>query len=69
MMTLRIMYPQLMTVAHNAESKQEDRPGEGIQVGSAQSEGKDDIVSLKEQIAQLWLAIQRPPQQTASSNP
>ena len=47
---LRVMYPQLMTVAHNAKYEQEDRPGQGVQVRLAQSEGKDDIMSLKEQI-------------------
>ena len=48
---LGIMYPQLMTAAQKAESKQEDRPGEGVRVRSAQLDGRDDITSLKEQIA------------------
>ena len=54
------MYPQLMTAAHKAESEQEDQPHEGVQVRSSQSEEKDSIVSLKEPIAQLWVAVQRP---------
>ena len=58
-----------MTVAYMAESKQEDRPREGVQVRLAHSEGKDDIMDLKEQITQLQVAIQCPPQQTASDNP
>ena len=47
------MYPQLMTAACKAESEQEDQLGEGVPGRSAQSEGKDDIVSLREQIMQL----------------
>ena len=55
------MYPQHMTAAHKAKFEQEDRPGEGVWVRSAQSEGKDVIVSLKEQVVQLWVMIKRPP--------
>ena len=44
---MRKIYPEFMTAAHKAESEQEDRPGEGVQVRSAQSEGKDSIVSLR----------------------
>ena len=58
-----------MTVTHKAESKQEGRPEEGVEMRLAQLEGKDDITSLKEQTAQFWVAIQSPPQQTASRNP
>ena len=35
----------------------------------AQSEGTDDIMSLKEQIMQLCVVIWSPPQQTVSGNP
>ena len=58
-----------MTTAQKAESEQEDRPVEGVQVRLSQSEGKDEIMSLKEQITQFQVVIQRPPQQTTSSNP
>ena len=37
---LRIMYPQLVTAVCKAESKQEDRPRDGVQVRLAQSEGR-----------------------------
>ena len=47
---MRIMYPQLMTAAHKAASEQEDQPQEGVQVRSSQSEGKDGIANLREQI-------------------
>ena len=50
----RIMYPQLMTAAHKAESEQEGRPREGVQVRSAQSEARDNIVHLREQIVQFY---------------
>ena len=53
---MRIMYPQLMTAAHKAESEQEDWPREEVWVRLAQLEGKDGIVSLREQIMQLWVA-------------
>ena len=56
------MYPQLMTAACKAESKQEERLGDGVWVRLMQSEGKDKTVSLKEQIMQLQVVIQRPPQ-------
>ena len=49
----RKMYPQLMTAAHKAESEQEDRPREVLQVRLAQTERRDDILSLREEIAQL----------------
>ena len=62
-----MMYPQLMTAAHKAESEQEDQPREGFQVGSAQLEGKDSIVSLREQITQLQVVVQGPERTTASS--
>ena len=65
---LRVMYPKLMTVAHKVESEQEDRPGEGVQVKSAHSEGRDGIRSLKEQIAQFQMVTQIPPQQIESNN-
>ena len=55
------MYPQLLTTSHEAGSEQ-DRPEEGIWVRLVQAEGKDEIVSLKEQIMQLQVVIQRPPQ-------
>ena len=58
---LSVMYPQLVTAAWKAESEQEDTLGEGVWVKSAQSEGKDEITNLKEQIMQLWVVIQRPP--------
>ena len=63
---LRIIYPQLMTAACKAESEQEDQPREGVQGRSAQSEGKDSIEHLKEQIIQLPVAVQGP---TTTSNP
>ena len=63
------MYPQLVTIAQKAESEQEDRPMEGVWVRSVQSEGKDKIVRLKEQITQLQFAFERPPQQTTPGNP
>ena len=44
------MYPQLMTAAHKVESEQKDRSGEVVQVRSAQSEGRDNIMSLREHI-------------------
>ena len=65
---MRIMYPQLVTAVHKAESEQEDWLGEVAWVRSAQSEGKDGIVSLREQITQQWVVVQRP-QRTANSNP
>ena len=65
---VRIMYPQIMTAAHKAESEQEDSPREGVQVRLAQSEGKYSIMSMRKQIAQLLVVVQRP-QRTASSNP
>ena len=46
----------------------EYRPGDGVWVTSVQSQGKDEIMSLKQQIMQLQVAIQRPPQQTTSGN-
>ena len=49
----RITYPQLMTAAWKVESEHEDHTGEGICVRSIQAEGKDDIMILSEQIAQL----------------
>ena len=57
-----------MTPAHKAESEYKDWPGEGVQVRSAQLEGKDGIVSLREQIAWLQVVVQGP-QRTAASNP
>ena len=47
---MRIMYPQLVTAAHKAESEQEDSHVEGVQARWAQSEGKDGIVSLRDNI-------------------
>ena len=49
----RITYPQLVTAAQKAESEQEDHTGECISVRSFQTEGKDDIARLSEQIVQL----------------
>ena len=49
----RITYPQLVTAAWKAESEQEDHTGESISVKSVQAGGKDDIMKLSEQIAQL----------------
>ena len=63
------MYPQLMTAAQKAESEQENRPRKGVWVRLAQSEGKDKILSLKQQIVQLRVAIQRSLQWTTSGNP
>ena len=63
----RIMYPHLMKVAHKAELEQEDWPREGVWVRSAQSDGKDGIAGKREQIVQLWVAVQGP-QRTATSN-
>ena len=62
---MRIMYPQLMTAAKKAASEQEDWPREGVWVKLAQSEGKANVVRLREQISQLWVAVQR----TTTSNP
>ena len=59
---LGVMYPQLVTAACKAESEQEERLGEGVQIRLAQSEGKDKTVSLKEQIMQLWIVVQSPAQ-------
>ena len=64
----RITYPQLVTAAQKAASEHEDHTGEGIHVRSIQAEGKDDIMKLSEQIAQLQLAVQKP-QNTKVSNP
>ena len=50
---MRIMDPQLVIGNNKAKPEQEGQPGYGIQVRSAQSEGKDGIVSLREQIVQL----------------
>ena len=50
---VQIMYPQLVIAAWKAESDQEDHTGECIQVKSAQADGRDDMVKLSEQIAQL----------------
>ena len=57
-----------MTAAHKTESEQEDWPGEGVQMRSAQSEGKDCIVSMRGLIVQLQVVMQGP-QRTATSNP
>ena len=66
--TREITYPQLVKAAQKAESEQEDQTGEGIHVRSIQAEGKDDITRLSEQIAQLWMVVQKP-QNTTISNP
>ena len=63
---LRVMYPQLLTAAHKAKPEQEDRLGEGVWMRSAQSEGKDEIMSLK---SKLWVVIQRSTQQTTYGKP
>ena len=57
-----------MTAAQKAESQQEDWPGVGIWVRSPQTEGKDDITRLSEEILQLRVAVQKP-QKTTISNP
>ena len=57
-----------MTAAQKAESEQEDHTGEDIHVRSICAEGKDDIVRLSEQIAQLLEAVKMP-KNTAVSNP
>ena len=54
---MRIMYPQLMTAAQKAESEQEDHAGEDVHARSIQAEGKDEIMRLSEQIAQLQVAV------------
>ena len=48
---LRVMYPQHVTAAHKAESEHMDRPIEEVQVRLAQTEVKDNIMSLTEQTA------------------
>ena len=58
----RVMFPKLVTAACKAKSEQEDRLGESVWVRLAQSEGKDELMSLKEQIAKLCVAIRQPPQ-------
>ena len=58
------MYPQLKTASCKTDSEQEERLEKGVWVRLAQYEGKDEIESLKEQIGQLWVVIQRSPQQT-----
>ena len=57
-----------MRAAQKAEPEQEDCTGEGIHMRSIQAEGKDDIMRLNKQIAQLWVVIQKP-QNTTVSNP
>ena len=64
---VRITYAQLMTAAQKAELEQEDQPGEGVHVRSTWVEGKDDIVRLSEQIAQLGVTVQKS-QNTIISN-
>ena len=63
---MRVTYPQLMATAHKTESLQEDHPREIVWLRSAQAEGKDDIIRLSEQIAQLQLTVQKPQKTTAS---
>ena len=64
----RVIYPQLMTAAHRAESKYEDRPGIGIQVRSMQAVGGDKIITLKTQITQLLVEMQMPQMRTRTNN-
>ena len=64
----RITYLHMGTAAQKAESEHEDHTGEGICMRSIQAEGKDNIATMSEQIAQLWLVVQKP-QNTAVSNP
>ena len=66
---LGVMYPQLMTAAHKAESEFEDRSGEGTQVRSVQTERGDEIMTLEEQIMQLQVVKQKPQMRTAANNP
>ena len=47
---IRIMYPQPLTATQKAESEQQDRHREGVKVRLAQSERRDDIMSLRGQI-------------------
>ena len=54
-----------LIAAHKAESEQEDWPREGVQVRSGQLEGKYSLVSLRQQIVQLWAMVQGP-QRTAT---
>ena len=34
-----------------------------------QAEGEDDIMTLREQITQLWVVMQKPPVKTTSDHP
>ena len=56
----KVMYPQLVITAHQAESEHEDQTGEGIWIKSAHVKQNDKIKNLKEKIVQLWMAIQNP---------
>ena len=58
-----------MTAACKTESKYEDRPGEEAWVKSVQVQGEDEIVMLREQIAQLWVAMQKSPVRATSNHP
>ena len=55
----KVIYPLLMTAAHKAKSEYDDRLGEGAQVKSAQAEVMDEIATLREQIIQLQVAMQK----------
>ena len=63
-----VMYPQLVTAAYKAECQYEVRHGEGVWVKLVQAEGKDEITTLRKQIAQLWVVMQKPVR-TASDHP
>ena len=57
-----------MTASCKAESEYEDSLGEGAQVKSMQAEGKHDIATLREQIMQLQVVMQKPTVRTASDH-
>ena len=50
---MKVMYPHLIAAAWKTESKQEDTSGKRVKVRLAQSEGKNEIMSLKQLILQL----------------
>ena len=65
----RAMYPQFLTAAHKAESEYKDNLGKGAYIKLAEDEGKDEIMTLGEQITQLRVVKLKPQVRTTSDNP
>ena len=65
---LRVMYPQFMTAACKAVSEHKNGTWEETWVRLVQPEGGDGIATLKEQIMQLQMVIQKPQMGTPLSS-